>query len=463
MSDKKTLIKGIKYLVTMDARRRVILDAAIAYEGTQITKVGKESELVKDSYDTIIDAGGKICMPGLINAHFHPIQQLSRGLADNVLSPTFLHDRIFPFEAEMSAEDVYWSYMESCLELIKTGTTCFADPGGYHMDRAVQAVTESGIRAVVSRSILDMHTRTRPIPGRIYETTEEAVAKAEEFINDHHGSAEGRIRGSFSLRSDRAISNKACVLVKDLAEKYNVTIQSHLSSHIDGVNRHKEAFDGQRPIERYHKLGVFNRHLIGIHMNNLTDKEVELIVENDVKIAHNPTASFAGAYGTLLGKHPEMVKLGVTVALGSDAAPVSNFNDMFRVMCSLGAHRDVRLDPTLFKPETILEMCLVNGSKALLWEDEIGSLEVGKKADLILLSLDHPEFVPLHNPISNIVFAAAGHCVDTVVINGKTVMEGRKILTFDEKEIMKKAQSAALRVAESTGLSEVSKSKWPLE
>jgi len=462
MNAKKKLVNGISYLITMDEERRIIKDAAIEIEGESITAVGKEKDFGENEYSLVIDAGGMVCLPGLINAHFHPMQQLARGLADNVPSPTWLHDRIFPFEGEMKAEDVYWSYMLAILELIKTGTTCFADPGGYYMDQGVSAIKKLGIRSVVSRSIIDIHSSSRPLPESFKESTEEAVAKGEEFVKRYHGDADGRIKGSFSLRSDRAISSKACRMVAELAEKYKVSIQSHLSSHIDGVKRHKEIFDGMRPIERFAKVGVLNKYLIASHMNKMTDEEVELIRKNDVKIVHNPSAGFAGAYGTLLGKHPEMVKKGVTVAIGSDAAPVSHFNDMFRVMNMLGGHRDVREDPSLFTPEIMLEMCLINGAKALLWDNEIGSIECRKKADFILLDTHRLEFMPLHNPLSNIVYAINGDSVDTVMINGKLVMKGRKLLTYDEEEIILNANRASKRLAQKSGLDKIAVPKWPV-
>lgn len=460
--NKQLLVKGISYLITMDDQRQIITDAALVVEGNTIVKVGKQNQLEKGQYDSVIDAKGKICLPGLINAHFHAMQQLARGVADNVFSPTWLHDRIWPFEAEMTAEDVYWSYMMGSLDLIKNGITCFGDPGGYHSDEAVKAIKDIGVRANICRSILDIHTRVRPIPDSLRETTEETVGKGEEFVKKYNGYADGRIKGSFSLRGDRSVSNKCCEMVRDLAEKYQVGIHAHLSSHTDGVNRHKELFDGQRPIERYAKLGLINQYLIAIHMNDITNEEVELVLANHTKIIHCPTAGYAGAYGTLWGKHSELVRKGATVALGSDGPAVSNYCDMFRVMSSLGGHRDFHIDPTLFTPEKSLEMCLVNGAKVLFWEKEIGSIEPGKQADFILVDCNHPDFVPFHNVLSNLVYAANGHCVDSVVINGKLVMEGRKLLTFDENEIMEKALAAGRRLLKASGLETIVKPKWPI-
>jgi len=457
------LIKNAKFVVTMDEKRRILRDCAIAMDDGKITAIGESKRVQKEhgSADVVIDAGKMLVCPGLINAHCHTTQQLAKGLADNVFWPTWIHDRLYPFEANQKPEDVYFSSMLCFVEAIKTGTTYLADPGGYHMERVVQAAEEIGIRAVLARSLVDIHASGRPIPESMREGAEEAAKSGEDFVRKYDGFAEGRVHAWFSLRTERMVSNDLCQKVKKLADKYRVGIESHVSSNLDSVNRHKEIFEGNTPVRRYKEAGVLGPNLLIVHANWLTDEEIELVKKFDVKVVHCPTAGAAGGYGTFkVGKFVEMMERGITVSLGHDSAAESNYMDMIRVAQMVAAHRDVRLDATLFPPEILLEMLTINGSRALLSESEVGSLQVGKKADLVLFDLERFDMVPLHNPISNLVHACSGECANTVIIDGKIVMEDRKVKTVDENEVLSKAQRAAEEVAERAGLTEFTKPKW---
>ena len=205
----KLLIRNARYAVTMNGAREVIKHASILIEDEKIIGVGP-SRLVDPKADgaDVIDADGQIVLPGLINGHYHNNQQLARGLADNTFLPTFLHDRIYPFESAMIPEDTHISSLCACIEAIKTGTTCFADPGGYNMEEVVRAVSEIGIRAVLSRSMIDINTKARPIPGMMRESTDQALAAGTEFVNSFDGSADGRIKAWFSLRTERMVSDE---------------------------------------------------------------------------------------------------------------------------------------------------------------------------------------------------------------------------------------------------------------
>jgi 5-methylthioadenosine/S-adenosylhomocysteine deaminase len=457
------LIKNAKFAITMDERRRILRDCAIAVNDGKIIAIGKDKKITKEysSSDVVIDAGKTVVCPGLINAHCHTTQQLAKGLADNVFLPTWIHDRLYPFEANQKPEDVYFSSMLCFIEAIKTGTTYLADPGGYHMEQVVEAAKEIGIRAVLARSLVDIHASGRPIPESMREGADEAVKSGEDFVRKFDGAAKGRVHAWFSLRTERMVSNDLCSRVKKLADKYHVGIESHVSSNLDSVNRHKEVFEGNTPIRRYKEAGVLGPNLLIVHANWLTDEEIELVKKFDVKVVHCPTAGAAGGYGTFkVGKFVEMMEKGITVSLGHDSAAESNFMDMIRVAQMAGAHRDVRLDATLFPPETLLEMLTIHGSRALLSDAEVGSLQVGKKADLVLFDLERPDMVPLHNPVSNLIHAGSGESANTVIIDGKVVMQNRKIETVDESEILSRAQKAAEEVAERAGLTAFTKPKW---
>ncbi len=459
----KYLLRHTRYLITMNARREIIRDGALAIEGDRIIAVGPTAELAARHRDwPVIEAGGMIALPGLINGHYHHNQQLARGLADNTFLPTFLHDRIYPFEEAMTPEDSYFSSLCACIEAIKTGTTCFADPGGYNMEQVVRAVTDTGARAVLARSMIDIHTKARPIPGKMRESTDQALQAGEGFVREYNGAAGGRIKAWFSLRTERMVSDELCRRTREKADEYGVGVQVHVSGNPDSVNRHKEAFRNLTPLRRFERNGLLGPNLLIVHANQLTPPEVELVRRYDVKIVTCPTAAFAGGYGGVTARHPELASEGVTICLGSDAAPESNFADMIRVMYALGAHRDAKLDASLLPPELMLEMLITNGARALGWQKEIGSLEAGKKADLVLFDTSGPEWVPLHNPVSNLVFAATGRSADTVVIDGEIVMSGRKLTRVDEGAILREAQERAEAIARRAGVDRWAQPFWPV-
>ena len=460
------MLRHARYLITMNPKREIIKDGALVIDGNRIVDVGTTAAVAARHRDVTgdsdVDATGMIVLPGVINGHYHNNQQLARGLADNTFLPTFLHDRIYPFEDAMTPEDSYCSSLCACIEAIKTGTTTFADPGGYNMEQVARAVTDSGARALLARSMIDIHTKARPIPGKMRESTDKTLEAGEGFVKEHHGKANGRIRASFCLRTERMVSDELCRRTRQKADALGVMIQSHVSGNPDSVNRHKEAFRNLTPLVRYERDGLLGPNLLIVHANQLTPPEIELVRKYDVKVVTCPTAAFAGGYGGCMARDPELAAAGVTVCLGSDAAPESNFADMFRVMYALGAHRDAKLDPSLLPPELMLEMLITNGAKGLGWQDEIGSLETGKKADVILVDPSGPEWVPMHNPVSNLVLAGTGQSVHTVIIDGRIVMAGRKMTLIDEQAILREGQERAEAIARRAGVDHYGQPYWPV-
>ncbi|MFQ5914401.1 MAG: amidohydrolase family protein [Nitrospinota bacterium] len=460
-----TLIHGAAYIVTMNREREIVKDGAIAVNKGKIVDVGKSRDLRKKYPDAEknIRARDRLVMPGLINGHMHSTQQLARGLADCVFLPTWIHDRLYPWEDALSEEEVYLSTMACCIELIRTGTTCFDDPGGYNMHMAAKAVTEAGLRANLKRSVTDIHATGRPLPPKMREKTREGLAAGEAFVKKYNGTANGRVAAWFSCRTERMSSSSLLAETTELCKKHGVGFGTHMQAAPDSVNRHKEIHHGKRAVIRYHEAGALGPHLITYHTNHLSDEELELLDEYKVGVIHCPTASFMGAYGSISqGKHPEMFARGMKHGLGCDTAPESNFVDMFRVMFAVTAHRDVRMDATLFPPEHILEMATLGSARAMNMEKDVGSLEKGKKADLIMLDITRPEWIPHHNVISNIVQSSSGDTVDFMMVDGEVLYEDRQIKTVDEKELLKAANRAGLAVARRTGLDYFGRSHWPM-
>lgn len=448
----------------MDPARRILRDASIAIEGNSIVSVGKTETVLKQypSADQVIDASNCVVTPGLVDCHLHTAQYLGRGIADNVSLPTWIHDRVYPYEAELRPEECGIAATACLIEAVKTGTTFIADPGSYHMNEIVEAVGRVGVRAVLARSLVDINTPGRPIPQSMGESTEKAVKEGEEFVRRYNKSNDGRIKAWFCIRTERTTSNDLACAIKEKADKYETGIESHVANAQDSVNRHKELFR-KTPIQRYHDLGILGPNVLIIHANWLTDVELDLLKKYDVKVAHCPTSNLTTGSGTLVaGKFEKMEAMGITVALGADSAAASNFLDMVRVGYATIAHRDVNTDPTLYPPEHVLEMLTLNGARALLSEKETGSIEVGKKADIVLFDTKKPGWTPLLNPVSNLIHSASGESARDVIIDGSIIVREGKVQGIDEEDVIKRAEKAAEDVTTRAGVRESGRSVWPL-
>ncbi|MCL4765024.1 MAG: amidohydrolase [Hyphomicrobiaceae bacterium] len=462
------LIKNIDWLVTIDAGRRIITDGAVAISGNRIAAVGKTAEL-SEAYDAdqTIDGRGMMALPGFVEAHIHNVQQLGRGLSEDLENPRWSAERIYPYESEMSAEDAYFSALLCQIEMIRGGTTCFVDPGNYFPDETAKATVETGMRGVITRSTFDiMEGGFRTLPEKMFrESREETLELTEDFVTRWPTSNQSRprVRGSMSLRSLLNCSDDLCIKIAELAEKHDTVIQAHAAFNMREVSSSLLQY-GVRDLVRLEKLGVLNDRWALTHMGWLSPKEMRLVVDRDVRVIHCPGATSQLAYGTYSqGVFPELLEFGVTIGLGSDAAAASNFIDMVRNMFMASAvHRDMRLDATIMPAELVLEMATLHGARVARWEDAIGSIEPEKRADIALLRVDTPEWLPLFNPISNLVFSATCQSADTVIIDGNIVMKDRKLLTLDEDAVIREACSRAAAIADRASLTHLAKPKWPI-
>jgi 5-methylthioadenosine/S-adenosylhomocysteine deaminase len=460
------VIAHADWLVTVDAQRRIFRDGALAIEYDQIVAVGKTDEiLAAHKANRVIDAKGKLVLPGLINAHAHNTQQLARGLANDCYIQEWLYGRVYPFEDTLSSEEALLSALLCELEMIKSGTTCFVDPGNHFPDEVARAVTQSGMRGVITRSTMDVHSNPRgDLPSqRFRESTDEAIARLGAVIERFHEAASGRIRASASLRNLYTASDPLISQVKGLVDRHNLPIQCHVAGNHSGQVASLARY-GCRDVERLERLGVLDDRWLLIHMNWVSPRELDLLAASGAKVAHCPGAGLKGGWGTFShGRFPEMLERGVCVCLGTDSGPSGNFMDLTRAMyLAACGFKDSRMQAAIVPAEVALEMATVNGARAVLWDDTIGSLEVGKKADVCLWDLNRAEWRPVINPIGNLVYSAEGSSVDTVIIDGKIVMGSGVVKTIDEKALLREATPAARRVAERAGVLHHGKPAWPV-
>jgi 5-methylthioadenosine/S-adenosylhomocysteine deaminase len=459
------LIRNADWIVTVDRERRIVQDGAIAIVGKNIVAVGKTDEVMREhSADKQIDARGKLVMPGLIDTHVHNTQQLGRGLADECDIPVHLLQRLYGYESALMADDAYWAALACQLELIRAGTTCFIDPGSYFPRETARAVGESGLRGIVARTAFDVHeTPIGGLPeGMFRETTDIALQRAQETVDALNGAHDGRIKAWFALRILSGCSDRLIREIKKKADVNGVGVVLHASESRDEIVASRMRH-GRPDVERIGALGALGPNMCLIHMGWASPKEFALCMKHDLKVSCTPSTGYRLGMGSMeFGRFPEMLELGVTVALGSDAAMSSNYLDIVREMfLAGGASKAQRLDPTIMPPETVIEMGTINGAKAALWEDEVGSLEVGKRADIAIFETRRADWRPILNPIANLVYSCRGGA-DTVLCDGKIIMEEGRVLTLDETKILEEGQRRAEQIAERSGLWEKIKPKWPI-
>lgn len=448
-------------VVTMDPDRRVIADGAVAVEGDRIIAVGKTDEVLASHRATLaIDATDRLVIPGLIDGHNHPFQYLSKGIGDDVDIMTWLYRRVYPFEAAVSAEEAYVGALGNFAQMIRSGTTCFNDPGGYHADSLAQAALDIGIRGIVNRSTRDLADADVPIPEKHFEDTDTALSRSEALIDRWHGAGDGRLRAWTSLRYIPNCSDDLCRQVKALADRRGVGIHTHVAAVLGENELITEKF-GKRSLERYYDLGLFDPNLYCVHMGYPNEREVGWLKSHDVKVAHCPSASMHGSYGVVHNRMmPVMAEAGITISLGTDSATAGRFLDMVRVMyLAACAHKDAYADPLKMGAGKAMEMATIEGARACLWDDQIGSIEVGKQADIVLVDMTGLHWAPTIDPVNTLVYAANGNDVETVIINGRVVMRDRVLLTVDQTALRRDINAAGKAIWDRSDLSP--STRWP--
>lgn len=435
-------------VVTMDAERRQYNNGAVLIEDDRIIAVGRTLDLLSQCTEDVVrvDLRGRWILPGLINTHVHTSQHLGRGLGDDVSLITWLHERIWPYESNMTEEDSYISTLLCGLEQIRSGVTCFAEPGGQYVDGMGRGVMELGLRGILARSTMDMG---EGLPEKWNEETQQTLDIQIANYERWQGKAHGRIRVWFGLRTIFNNSDELIVRTKELADKYNAAVHMHVAEIKEEVE-FAAATRGATTVTHLRDLGVLDKNLLAVHSVWLTDEEVQMFADYDVKVSHNPAAAMR-----VLGfaKVPEMLAAGVCVALGTDGAPSNNRMTLIDEMWLASLiHKGRTLDPTVVPAQAVLAMVTCDAARALLWEDEIGSVEAGKKADLVVIDPDSPAMLPLHDPIANLVTSMHAHNVESVMADGRWLMRDREILVVNEQEVMEEAKARAAAIARRAGI-----------
>ncbi len=410
-------------IITINPDRTILTDGAIAVSGNRIVAVDKTPVLqARYPHDEIIDVAGKLIIPGLIDTHVHLAQALLRGCADDMELIQWLCERIWVAQGNFTHEDGYVSARLCIAEMLRSGTTTFLESmlaHRYGFDGIAQAVKESGIRACLAGIVMDIGTyatQTNAMHPGMIESRETSLLGVLDMHETWQGAANDRIHVWFGPRTPGGVTSELYREMSALARQRNMGITMHLAEVAADKTFLHEKY-GLTPVDYAESVGLLGPRTVLVHMVWLTPEEIDKLAATGTHVSHNPSSNSKLASGVC--KVPLMLERGVNVALGCDGGPSNNDYDMIREM-KLAAilHKAVALDPLIVPAETVLEMATINGARALGLEHEIGSLEVGKKADLVVIDLDRLHTTPAINPVSTLVYAATGGEVDTVVVDG---------------------------------------------
>jgi 5-methylthioadenosine/S-adenosylhomocysteine deaminase len=431
-------------VVTMDAAGTVVEGGFVEVEGDRIVRVGAGPG--KTEAAESVDARGFLVVPGLVNTHCHLSQQLGRGLAHDVDLLTWLHDRIWPYEAALTEDEVETSALVCALEQVRNGVTTVADPGGQHVDGAARGIERAGIRALLGRSTMD---EWEGIPAARRETTEEALAKEDELAARWHGAAGGRLRFSYTLRTIFNCSDALIEATVERARELGTTVQMHIAE-IPAENDHARATRGTTTVRHLAWLGALGPWFLGAHAVWIDDEEIALLANTGAAVSHN-LASNLRVLG--LPRVADMLDADVVIGLGTDGAPANDRMSLIdEVWAASLLQKGMRLDPTVLDARTAFAMITREGAKAISLEGELGSLEPGKAADLILVDPRTVNMTPVHDPVAALVASMKTENVHSVMCAGRWLMRDRRILVCDEQEALAEAQSRAEAVAVRAGL-----------
>jgi 5-methylthioadenosine/S-adenosylhomocysteine deaminase len=458
------IIANIDWLITVDADRRVIRDGAVAVDRGEIVAVGKSAEIARCfSAARNVDGRSTVATPGLIDCHLHASFQLSRGLADEANAQSFLFDRMYPYEAALDGDDVRVAATLAAAELLKHGVTCFIDPGNYHPEASVEGVMATGIRYVVSRSSFDLTKSVLGIlPERMIESTAVALERAEAVLERYAKTDNLRLSASASFRGLNNASDELILGLHRLARQYGTLLQTHAcfsySTHDSSVAR-----SGLAEVERLERLGVIDERMLIVHSGWLEPQEVAILARRKPSLVCAPSSSLHNGYGNfVVGKLPELMALGVNVAVGSDHASsgIVDLSQEVRLACC--CYKETRINPRVMPPETGLEMATINGAKAALMGQRIGSIEAGKEADIVLFDTRRPEWQPLINPVANLVYSATGDSVRDVFVAGEQVVGGGRLTRIDEAKLYEEIPLAVARFGKHLKLDQMVQLRWPV-
>ncbi|MFW5998292.1 MAG: amidohydrolase [bacterium] len=424
------LIKNIKEIYTMNESNFKIEEGYIIIKENIIQEIGetpvpKKEKMNNIHFDKIINGENTVALPGLINTHTHSAMTLLRGFADDLPLKNWLEEKIWPVEAKLSPEDIYWGSLLAIIEMIKSGTTTFADMY-FKMDQIGQAVKKSRIRAVLSQGLIEAND------GK------EGLKNAVTFCKKWNNKANKRITTMLAPHAPYTCSPEYLEDIYEISRNLDLPINIHIAETKNEIKTIQNKYN-LRPLELLEKVKLLERPIIGAHCVHLNENDIELLKNNKVGVAYNPNSNMK--LGSGIAPVNLMLKKGIKVGIGTDGTASNNNLDLIEE-AKIGSYlqKANNLDPTLLDVKTMSKMLTINGARILHLEN-LGKLQPGFLADLILIDIKKDSvFYPHHNNLSNILYAANGNSVKTVLINGNVVMENKKITTINEQKVYREVE-----------------------
>ena len=458
MPNPSLKIEHARFVITVDPQRRIIQDGSVLVEGGKISRVGKAAELASARADRVIDGRRLVVTPGFFNGHMHiSYAHAVRGIFPDEQASPLKH--VFALQTAMTEEEEYYTTLIGLLELVKNGNVCFLDPGSTKFpDACLQAYTDAGIRVILGECVTD---RDALFTLPKYPASE-GVARTAAYIKKWNGRLEGRIRAWAMPFSADTCSADLLRGAKQAADEHGGGFTLH---HGSGPQARKDSQTrvGFSPTAYLESIGVLGPNVLLAHSLGLDDAEIDCIARTGTAVAMCPSTAAKGGRGVPEhGRMPELLAKGVRVALGCDSPNNSNYLDLVRAMNMAAVqYKDARQDLKQIPAETALEMATLIGARALGLGDELGSIEPGKKADLVCFDTHRPEWQALFNPINNLVYNADGRSVHTVVIDGRVVVDAYAQSFVDETKLYPKVQEIGEKLQARTGIT-FPRSRWPI-
>lgn len=451
-------IEHARFALTLDAERRIIQDASILIEGQRIVRVGKAADLADVGADRVIDGRRFVVTPGFFNGHMHiSYAHAVRGIFPDDLTDRLFH--VFNLQSAMTEEEEYLTTLLGLLELLQNGTTSFLDPGTTRFpDACLQAYQDAGIRVVWAECVNDLPAAVRQ---PLYPT-DECVDRTAAFIEKWDGKLDGRMRAWGMAFSMQTATPELLQRLKRTADEHGVGLTLHHSSGAAIIEKAQAEF-GTTPTEYLERLGVLGPNVLLAHCVGVSDSEMDAIVRTGTTVTTCPVRDMKEAAGVgQNGRTLPLLERGVPVVMGSDSANSSNHLDSIRTANMLAVqYKDAFQDMRKVPAEQAVEAITLNGAKAFGQGAEIGSIEAGKKADLVLFDTRRPEWQSLFNPINNLVYNADGRSVDTVIVDGKIVLEGGRQTFVDAERLYDQVQAIGQSLQARTGIT-FPRSRWPI-
>lgn len=443
------------WLVTLNSEREIYRDGLVAIQGSKIAAAGSRAEL-GNRYrgDIEITATDNVILPGMVNGHRHILSGARGAAPEGMVTLDVLRAFYYPSFEALTEDDMHVYAMHHSAEMLRFGTTLYEEPGCTHLDAVLAGIAGAGIRCRIGPWTWDHGgPSASTLPSTWLKMThDEAVERLKDGVSTVRALRNPRIRDAVTIEGVGTCSDQLNISAAALAAELGSLCVLHKATSEQEVELELHAF-GHRPLEHMYRTGALNSHVFLNHMTSLEVFEVDMLAETGARVSCNPSSALRLSKGTTqTGKWPELLRAGIPVALGTDAENASNFHDIVRSMYLAAVlPRDARRDPAAVTVEQAVEIATLGGATAMRWDDQLGSIEVGKEADVVIFDTNDFDWTPLHNPLTNLVYSATGHSVDTVVVGGEILVRNKQLTKLDGEELRARAAEVDRRVLRRIG------------